>query len=597
MKSRLSNCIAVITVFAAAISVQLTAQEQQQNKQDIRYTVTDLGLASPGGISNNGSLAYNATLPDGPIHATFLRHGRKTDLGTLGGPNSSVVFGPSERGQVVGFADTSIPDPLGEDYFACGFGTHLICRGFVWQMGQMTPLSTLGGNNSAAEDINNRGEVVGVAELTTKDPTCQPPQVLQSHAVIWEKGQIRELPTFGEDPEGAALAINDSGVAVGVTGDCATSASHAVLWRKDGSVQDLGNLGGTSYNTASGINNQGQVVGASNVTGGTANTNHAFLWTEEDGMRDLGTLPGDSTSGAYSINDNKQVVGVSADTAGDLHAFVWQDGVMADLNKVIPPSLPFVLIVGFDINDHGEITVQAIDLNTDESHALLLTPCGGNHADSKGCTDEDAAAIQGGSSERPKVVLSERARKLLWQHLRFLYRIPTPPGVAAQSAAESAPEQALSKNVAAAPLVDPTPTTLQISPTSLNFGFVATSATERVNLQDVSTTTLHFSGITISGTNASDFAQTHNCKASLPAGASCQVSVTAKPKGTGTRTAALTITDNAEGSPQKVPLTCVGCIPDGAICYGPAGNHCCPPPWPHHSGCSNPKGWGTCFAF
>jgi hypothetical protein len=37
------------------------------------------------------------------------------------------------------------------------------------------------------------------------------------------------------------------------------------------------------------------------------------------------------------------------------------------------------------------------------------------------------------------------------------------------------------------------------------------------------------------------------------------------------------------------------CIPLGGACYGPSGNHCCPAPRPHHSFCSNPTGWGTCF--
>src|SRR2546426_1128375 len=57
----------------------------------------------------------------------------------------------------------------------------------------------------------------------------------------------------------------------------------------------------------------------------------------------------------------------------------------------------------------------------------------------------------------------------------------------------------------------------------------------------------------ISGFNASNFAQTHTCGSSLAAGASCTISVTFKPTASGTRSAALSVTDNAAGSPQKVP--------------------------------------------
>jgi hypothetical protein len=43
--------------------------------------------------------------------------------------------------------------------------------------------------------------------------------------------------------------------------------------------------------------------------------------------------------------------------------------------------------------------------------------------------------------------------------------------------------------------------------------------------------------------------------------------------------------------------TCVGpgCIPQGGACFGPGPNLCCPAPFPHHSFCSNPTGFGTCI--
>jgi hypothetical protein len=44
----------------------------------------------------------------------------------------------------------------------------------------------------------------------------------------------------------------------------------------------------------------------------------------------------------------------------------------------------------------------------------------------------------------------------------------------------------------------------------------------------------------------------------LPAGTSCDMSITFNPSATGTRTATLTVTDNAPGSPQTAPLTGTG---------------------------------------
>lgn len=406
-----------IVVAGLTIHAQLAAQEQtQSNKQPTRYIVTDLGLAADqtAGIADNDSLDYTAALPDGTVHATFRRHGKKSDLGTLGGPNSSAFYGPSERGQVVGKAETSMKDPNGEDF--CFYGTNLICLAFVWQNGQMTALPILGGNNAIANDINNRGEIVGYAETNTPDPTCPSPQILQSPPVIWKNGVIHELPTFSGDPDGGAFGINDKGQAVGESGNC-TTPLHAVLWGEDGQVKDLGNLGGT-VNVAQGINNLGHVVGASNLTGDT--TGHAFLWTEDKGMQDLSTVEGDFSSYAFSVNDKDQVVGISADLNGNFHAFVWQDGVMTDLNKVIPPGSQLDLIEAFDINARGEI----VGLANDPGHVFLAIPCDEQHADRKGCKEGDAADVQSDTAARPMVTLSERTRKLVWQRLALRYRMP-----------------------------------------------------------------------------------------------------------------------------------------------------------------------------
>ena len=99
--------------------------------------------------------------------------GFSLDLKTLGGPNSWDNWGEiNELGQVVGFSETAVPDPNGEDI--CGFGTHLTCLPFLWQFNHMIALPTLGGNNGEASAINNRGQIVGMAENGTVDSTCPP---------------------------------------------------------------------------------------------------------------------------------------------------------------------------------------------------------------------------------------------------------------------------------------------------------------------------------------------------------------------------------------------------------------------------------------
>ena len=69
-------------------------------------------------------------------------------------------------------------------------------------------------------------------------------------------------------------------------------------------ITDLGTLGGSSSG-AGGINNSGQVVGWSDITGNSAG--RAFLY-DGTAMQDLGTLGG-TTSEALGINDSGQFVG------------------------------------------------------------------------------------------------------------------------------------------------------------------------------------------------------------------------------------------------------------------------------------------------
>jgi len=61
--------------------------------------------------------------------------------------------------------------------------------------------------------------------------------------------------------------------------------------------------------------------------------------------------------------------------------------------------------------------------------------------------------------------------------------------------------------------------------------------------------------ISITGADPSDFAQTNNCPLTLAPAKKCTISVTFSPKALGTRTATLSVSDNASNSPQTVSLS------------------------------------------
>jgi len=413
MKSRILVCITAMTLFAAlAVPVRLAAQEQNQDLP--RYTVTDLGTlpggtySLAGGLSNSGWVeGYSYLSDDTATHAVLWHKGVMTDLGTLGGPNSDAAYRPSDSGNVGGGAENGTPDPYVEDF--CGYGDNLICLPFLWwnDIKKMTPLPTLGGNNGWAAGINDQNEVAGNAENTTKEPTCVAPQVFQFKPVLWIKGRVRELPTFPGDPVGIAFGINSWGQATGYSGNC-TAAFHALLWQ-NGKATDLGNLGGI-YNEGVDINNWGQVTGVSYLADNT--TYHAFLWTWGQ-MTDLGTLTGDVSSSGDGINDWGQVVGGSYSASGGSRAYIWQNGVMTDLNTLIPPNSPLYLLeASGTINDSGQIAGIAMVISTGETHAFLATPTMGDWA----------------ISERLNIVLPENVRKLVQQlrRGRFGHKLTTP---------------------------------------------------------------------------------------------------------------------------------------------------------------------------
>lgn len=87
------------------------------------------------------------------------------------------------------------------------------------------------------------------------------------------------------------------------------------------------------------------------------------------------------------------------------------------------------------------------------------------------------------------------------------------------------------------------------------------SARQTVQLSNTGDAALANLVVTVAGTNRGDFSQTNNCGTSVAAGGSCTVDIVFTPGGTGSRSASLSIADNAAGSPQTVTLGGTGTPP------------------------------------
>lgn len=435
MKSSLFRWFAAMGLMTlVSVPLRVVAQEQPQ-EEHLRYNVTDLGTLQGGtfslaiGISNDGFISGTSALADGTQHAVLWYRGSIADIGTpgLAGPNSA-AYGVNEGGQESGLAETSTNDPNGEDF--CGYGDHLICLPFIWQYGVMTALPTLGGNNGEAGLINRWGEIAGNAENTTHDSTCPPgsPQILEEKPVVWKNAAVEELPTLRGDTDGWAFGINDAGQVAGASGICSALnpytfvyilSRHAVLWDK-GKAIDLGNLGGTGTfgpgNIAGEVNNQGEVVGSSDLKGDKKF--HAYVWKEETGIQDLGTLAGDVNSAGLGINDNGDVVGVSGDaTFANTRAFLRHKGRMLDLNTLISGNSPLYLLFAHGINSKGEIVGFAVD-SVGDVHAFLATPSACDDAETNSLADgiQDSAVLVDSTHGKP---LTDDIRRILERQFHF----------------------------------------------------------------------------------------------------------------------------------------------------------------------------------
>jgi len=330
----------------------------------ISYTISDLGALTAGASSVGRQInAYSKVAgfdedAGGDASAWFSDCGTLTSLGTLGGSNAEAQ-GINDNDLIVGWAHN-------------GSGAR---RAFTWTSGGgMTDLGAVSGrSDSEAHAVNASGEVVG----TVVDVGVPPGRrlaflYLPAPAYTLPAG-MNSLGTLG-GLQSVAMDINDSGRVVGgAQNGTGPKLRYMRPFRwQNGTMTDLGTLGGESESTlhrAEGVNNSGNVVGASFTAGGNL---HGFFWNGS--MTDLGVLTGGTTSMALAINDTDEVVGTSNVAGGAFHAFIWDSSNgRRDLNDLIDPASGWTLTRAKDINDDGRITGWGTN-GTGDVRAFLLTP-------------------------------------------------------------------------------------------------------------------------------------------------------------------------------------------------------------------------------
>ena len=316
----------------------------------VAQQIIDLGTL-PGstwsyalGVNSKGQVAGTANWDNGIAHAFLYSEGYLTDLGVLPGDDQSTATAINDLGEVVG---------------GSGSADGSIQHAFFFSAGTMSTLWAVEGYPySQATAINNIGQIAGFSSN---------PDLAISQAVLYDHGSVTLLPALPTYPYGVAYAINSKGRIAGET-NYGSGHTHAFLYA-DGAMQDLGVPNPSYYGTRGfGINDSGQVTGYAFASN---NVWSPFLYSGGT-MTDLGTLPGFSQGVATAINNSGQVVGYLLPPKHvGAHAFVCANGVMTDLNSLLPAGSGWVLIEANAINDFGQIAGQGYN-PAGESHAFLL---------------------------------------------------------------------------------------------------------------------------------------------------------------------------------------------------------------------------------
>jgi probable HAF family extracellular repeat protein len=275
----------------AALSVAAATAARGADHFPARRTI----IEAPNGAGTEASDVNNAGIVVGVYNAPDARAfawTRGTGVVDLEGATSSFSLARAinECGQIVG-----------------ELGSHAV----RWNtFHEIEDLGTLGGLNSSAGDVNDRGDVAGHSQIEPGGRT---------RPFLWTEEEGMRQIVECEGQSGTAVALNNARQVVGSC-DGASGGYRAFFWSAHTGRIDL-DLPGFQNSSAVGINDRGEVVGAASTV--ESQYVAAFKWWPTTGrvvlLRDLG----DGFSLASDINQSGLIVGDAIDNTQTRHAVAW----------------------------------------------------------------------------------------------------------------------------------------------------------------------------------------------------------------------------------------------------------------------------------
>ncbi len=239
--------------------------------------------------------------------------------------------------------------------------------GFVYdfETDEFTSLGTLpGGDWSEAHAINSAGEIVGFWGNTVRGPSPL--------AFIWRDGEMIDINGDFGTLKSEANGITDDSVVTGWMGTSTLTDARAFIW-DNGKVTELPPLPDGFTSEGCSLNCRGDVAGRGRFFDPELNATvwRAFAFVNGEPFH-IDPLPGFTESIAADINNAQIVVGGSFEL--DIRAFVWKDGVLADLNDLTMPSFNGDMEGAHGINQIGQIIATGHSNDLDASVGILLSP-------------------------------------------------------------------------------------------------------------------------------------------------------------------------------------------------------------------------------
>lgn len=258
----------------------------------------------------------------------------------LGGPGSAAED-INESGQVVGYLTND--------------GAR---HGFFYDGTNLNDMGTFGQANSAAYGLNDSGIVVGTAYTDGG----------RRQGFVYYGGGASALQFYGSSE---ARDINNAGVVVGAVWPLQENVSHAIKY--DNWPPELESEYDGYGSFAYGVNEAGHVTGSMGVGGAPNFPSHPFLYTTGP-LQDLGDFGGVFSYG-YAINNHDQVVGTagrfsSPEQPGDIYprrAFLYENGVLKDLGSLLDNGSS----IAYDISDAGLIVGYTATVDESTGGAFL----------------------------------------------------------------------------------------------------------------------------------------------------------------------------------------------------------------------------------